>query len=213
MLTVLFLCVSTDQLEATKKQKTQFLFYRYVTAYLACLYGHRCGVFQNLTIKELLKASCTSGTYLINVDAHKTNQAFGPAQMSLTLEEYRWFRRFLDMKDELDSGPEAKYVFFTSTPNRCKNLNYFQLAWSELGLLGSPTFTDIRSSIAMHASNTKGVDERYKIAKFMCHNTCTADKFYAANLTVKKAWEHCQLFQQVLEMPGEPEAEGRLPFT
>ncbi|KAI7789481.1 hypothetical protein IRJ41_011755 [Triplophysa rosa] len=32
--------------------KTQFLLYGYLMAYFACIYGYRCGVFQNLTIQE-----------------------------------------------------------------------------------------------------------------------------------------------------------------
>ncbi|XP_073729772.1 uncharacterized protein [Misgurnus anguillicaudatus] len=42
-----------DQLENDLQQKTQFSFYGYLTAYYASIYGHRLGVFQNLTIREV----------------------------------------------------------------------------------------------------------------------------------------------------------------
>ncbi|MGL5599018.1 MAG: hypothetical protein ACRDDA_13120 [Aeromonas sp.] len=50
------------------------------------------------------------------VALHKTNQVFGPAQLSLTPEEYGWFRRFLGLRDSLVGGANARYMFFTSTP-------------------------------------------------------------------------------------------------
>ncbi|KAI7810620.1 hypothetical protein IRJ41_004354 [Triplophysa rosa] len=56
-----------NQLEAEKSQKTQFLFYWYVTVYLACIYGHRCGVYKNWTLEETRNASYASGAFLINV--------------------------------------------------------------------------------------------------------------------------------------------------
>ncbi|XP_073729949.1 uncharacterized protein [Misgurnus anguillicaudatus] len=166
-----------DQLEEDLSQKTQFVLYGHLTAYFASIYGHRLGVFQNMTIKEVEKAvkSDSTGSYLINISLHKTNQAFGPAQLSLKKEEYHWFRRFLALREHLVGGPEAVYFCYTSTPNPCKNLNnYFQGAWVSMGLPGKPTFTDIRTSIATHARNTHNSDNRQKVAKFMCHDTSTA---------------------------------------
>nr|XP_055062966.1 uncharacterized protein LOC129446029 isoform X2 [Misgurnus anguillicaudatus] len=161
-----------DQLEEDLSQKTQFVLYGHLTAYFASIYGHRLGVFQNMTIKEVEKAvkSDSTGSYLINISLHKTNQAFGPAQLSLKKEEYHWFRRFLALREHLVGGPEAVYFFFTSTPNPCKNLNnYFQGAWVSMGLPSKPTFTDVRTSIATHARNTHNSDNRQKVAKLMCH--------------------------------------------
>ncbi|XP_073729940.1 uncharacterized protein [Misgurnus anguillicaudatus] len=145
-----------------------------MTAFFTSIYGHRLGVFQNLTIEEVEKAikSASSGSYLINISLHKTNQAFSPAQLSLTPEEYSWFRRFLAMRVNLVGGPDATHFFFTLTPNPCKNLNsYFQGAWVLMGLPGKPTFTDLRTPIATHARNTHTSSYRIKVAKFMCHDT------------------------------------------
>lgn len=65
----MFALVSTDQLEEDISQKTQFALYGYLTAYFASIYGHRLGVFQNLTIREVEGAvkSTSTGAYLINV--------------------------------------------------------------------------------------------------------------------------------------------------
>ncbi|XP_073730814.1 uncharacterized protein [Misgurnus anguillicaudatus] len=204
-----------DQLEEDGLQKTQFQLYGHLTAYFASIYGHRLGVFQNLTMEEVKKAvkSASSGSYLINISLHKTNQAFGPAQLSLTPEEYSWFRRFLAMRDNLVGGPDATHFFYTSTPNPCKNLNnHFQAAWVSMGLPGKPTFTDLRTSIATHARNTYTSSNRTKVAKFMCHDTSTADKFYAMNLSVKQAVEHRRLFEEALcgeeVSPAKPSEEG-----
>ncbi|KAK9976842.1 hypothetical protein ABG768_018665 [Culter alburnus] len=87
------------------------------------------------------------------ISTHKTNQAFGAAQLALSGEEYGWLTDFLDMRPYLVGGETAHYFFFTSKPSSCKNLNqYFQEAWAGMGLPGSPTFMDIRTSIATHVS-------------------------------------------------------------
>ncbi|KAL1268477.1 hypothetical protein QQF64_033840 [Cirrhinus molitorella] len=71
--------------------------------------------------------------------------------MALTEEEFGWIQRFLKIKDKLPGGVDAKFLFFTSSPNPCKNLNnYFQDAWKSMGLPGCPTFTDVWTFIVSH---------------------------------------------------------------
>nr|XP_055062830.1 uncharacterized protein LOC129445857 [Misgurnus anguillicaudatus] len=81
-----------------------------------------------------------------------------------------------------------------------------------MGLPGKPTFTDLRTSIATHARNTHSSSNRTKVAKFMCHDTFTADKFYAMNLSAKQAVEHRRLFEEALcgeeVSPAKPSEEG-----
>ncbi|KAA0701564.1 hypothetical protein E1301_Tti023204 [Triplophysa tibetana] len=55
------------------------------------------------------------------------------------------------------------------------------------------------------ARNNGSVEDRLKLSHFMCHDTRTADKFYACNLNTKEAWEHRQLFEKVLEGPDVPD--------
>nr|XP_055065242.1 uncharacterized protein LOC129447502 [Misgurnus anguillicaudatus] len=189
-----------DKLEKDLCQKTQYSFYGHLTAFFASIYGHRCGVFQNLTITEVEKAvkSSSTGAYLINVKFHKTNQAFGPAQLSATEEEYGWLRRFLALRNRLVGGKTATYFFYID--------NYFQGAWVSMGLPGKPNFTDLRTSIATHAKNSHSPDNRRKVAQFMCHDTSTADKFYAMNLNSRQAVEHRRMFEQaLLGEDGSPE--------
>ncbi|XP_039528819.1 uncharacterized protein LOC120479993 [Pimephales promelas] len=165
-------------LKVTLDRKDQWSFYGHLTAYLACIYGHRSGVFQNMTIAEVEAArqATMDGCYVINISTHKTNQAFGAAQMAVTETEYQWMAEFLAMREELVGGGDAHYFFFTSKPSPCKNLNqYFQEAWAGLELPGTPTFTDVRTSIATHAKNTISPGDRHKVARFMCHDTSTAD--------------------------------------
>ncbi|XP_039550555.1 uncharacterized protein LOC120495189 [Pimephales promelas] len=189
-------------LENEPTQKTLWRLYGHFAALLASVYGHRGGVLQNITMQEVLGArkSTSEKAYLINVANHKTNMAFGSAQIVLTEEEFGWVNRLLRVKDELPGGASAKFLFFTSTPNPCKNLNsYFQEAWKSMGLPGCPTFTDVRTSIASHIKFTHSNDDRVKLSKFMCHDTRTADKFYVANLTPQQAMEHRRLFDTALE--------------
>ncbi|XP_016373395.1 uncharacterized protein LOC107712588 [Sinocyclocheilus rhinocerous] len=203
---------------STPLKKDQWSFYGHLTAYWASIYGHRGGVFQNLTIKEVedSRKTVTEDKFVINISAHKTNQAFGPAQLALDQEEYGWLQQFLSLRSTLVGGKNAHYFFFTSKLSSCKNLNqYFQEAWRSMGLPGMPTFTDLRTSIATHAKNTHCPENRHKVAQFMCHDTSTADRFYALNLDAKQAAEHRHLFEAALEgedrapVPGTPKRPAK----
>ncbi|CAM4574692.1 unnamed protein product [Leuciscus chuanchicus] len=179
----------------------QWEFYGHLSAYLAALYGHRGGVYQNMTISEVEEAQeCPNeNVFLINIQLHKTNQAFVPAQIAVTKEEYDWMLRFLKIRRRLPGGSSAKYFFFTSTTNVCKKLvTYFRHAWKSMGLPGNPNFTDLRTSIASHAKFTHSEGDRLKVSKFMCHDVQTADKFYVTNLSATQALEHRKLFEAAL---------------
>nr|XP_021323985.1 uncharacterized protein LOC110438147 isoform X2 [Danio rerio]XP_021331171.1 uncharacterized protein LOC108183685 isoform X2 [Danio rerio] len=144
-----------DSLESNPSTRQQWRFYGFLTGYLTSISGHRCGVFQNLTIQEVEEASRSpdESAYVINITTHKTNRAFGAAQLSLNREEYSWFRRFLALRAGLPGGSQATYFFFTSRASPCRTLNkYFQSAWLSMGLPGKPTFTDVRTAIATHVS-------------------------------------------------------------
>lgn len=147
----------------------------------------------------------------------------------MNAEEYGWLEEFLSMRSILVGGENAHYFFFTSKPSYCKNLNqYFQEAWAGMGLPGTPTFTAVRSSIATHVSipvlvsdvyvcvcllptlhqcfslaiqakNTHCPDDWYKVAKFMCYDTSTADRFYALNLNAKQTAEHRRLLESAVK--------------
>ncbi|RXN36668.1 hypothetical protein ROHU_002761 [Labeo rohita] len=182
-------------LKSDPEKKHQWSFYGHLTTYWASIYGHRSGVFQNLTIQEVVEARqrASEGCFVIEILAHKTNQAFGAAQLALDQEEYVWLEQFLSIRSTLVGGNDTKYFFFTSKPSSCKNLNqYFQEAWASMGLPGTPTFTDMRTTIATHAKNTHTSEDRHKVAQFMCHDTATAG--YALNLDAKQAAEHRRLF-------------------
>ncbi|XP_067301019.1 uncharacterized protein [Pseudorasbora parva] len=194
----------------------QWSFYGHLTAYFACIYGHRSGVFQNMTIQEVEAARKNSkdGCYVINISTHKTNQAFGAAQLALNEEEFEWMTGFLELRPYMVGGADPTYFFFTSKPSSCKNLNqYFQDAWAGMGLPGTPNFTEIRTSIATHAKNTHNPGDRHKVSQFMCHDTSTADRFYALNLDATQAREHRRLFEAAVEgedtTPGSPEKKVR----
>ncbi|KAI7796244.1 hypothetical protein IRJ41_019953, partial [Triplophysa rosa] len=161
-------------LEMDPTLRIQWKFYGLFSAFLSSVFGHRGGVFQNMTIQEVMEAkrSSTENAFLINIKTHNTNELYGPAQIFLMEEEY---------------GTRAKFFFFVSTPNPCKNLNnYFQEAWKAMGLPGCPTFTDVRTSIASHAKFTHAPENRLNLCKFMCHDVRMADIFYVTNLTAKR---------------------------
>ncbi|XP_073802842.1 uncharacterized protein [Danio rerio] len=200
-----------DSLESNPSTRQQWRFYGFLTGYLTSISGHRCGVFQNLTIQEVEEASRSpdESAYVINITTPKTNRAFGAAQLSLNREEYSWFRRFLALRAGLPGGSQATYFFFTSRASPCRTLNkYFQSAWLSMGLPGKPTFTDVRSAIATHAKNAHSSEDRRKVAQFMCHDTSTSDKFYALHLGPLQAREGRRLFERALVEEEEEDGEA-----
>ncbi|XP_068574238.1 uncharacterized protein [Cebidichthys violaceus] len=127
------------------------------------------------------------------VSGHKTNKDFGLAQIYLTPEEFAWLelRALCHQKNNR--------VLLTAGHGPVKNfVRYMQTAWVEMSMSGRPTFTDIRTAVSGHAKNHHDDHVRHKIAKFMCHSTNTADKFYALALDNVKAREMREQFQAVI---------------
>ncbi|XP_073781499.1 uncharacterized protein isoform X3 [Danio rerio] len=201
-----------DSLESNPSTRQQWRFYGFLTGYLTSISGHRCGVFQNLTIQEVEEASRSpdESAYVINITTHKTNRAFGAAQLSLNREEYSWFRRFLALRAGLPGGSQATYFFFTSRASPCRTLNkYFQSAWLSMGLPGKPTFTDVRTAIATHAKNAHSSEDRRKVAQFMCHDTSTSDKRMGRQRALKAPRGKGARGQRLPSLPWREPAGGR----
>lgn len=142
-------------LEVENTASLRYLFYGYVAAFVSSIYGHRTGVLANMTVPEVQAARDAAGHptvgYVINVREHKTNRAFGMAQLFLEPEEFSWFERWLRLRTELET--DDNLFFTTGTPDNARTLlKNFQAAWREMELDGTPTFTDIRTAVATHVS-------------------------------------------------------------
>ncbi|KAK1885013.1 Subtilisin-like serine protease [Dissostichus eleginoides] len=113
--------------------------------------------------------------YLIKVEDHKTNESFGTAKMLLTDEEYGWLMDIIHIKTKLAKGGNI--------------------------LKGTASFTSLRSAVATFARDRHGEDsqERRLMARLMCHDTATSDKFYAMDLTMDQARKGRLLFEQAQE--------------
>ncbi|XP_044043737.1 uncharacterized protein LOC122872093 isoform X2 [Siniperca chuatsi] len=163
-------------------QQLRYRFYGYFSAFVACIYGHRTGVLTNMTVDE--------------VSEHKTNRDFGAAQIYFEPEEFNWLETWLEIREKCD--PPNNLVFFTAGKGPAKNMvRYMQGAWAEMGLPGRPSFIDIRTAVSAHAKNVHAAKVRSRMATFMCHNTSTADKFYALNLDTQQSYEMRRLFEGV----------------
>ncbi|XP_043997414.1 uncharacterized protein LOC122845272 [Gambusia affinis] len=191
-----------DALETMPTPSKIRRFYGYISAYFASLYGHRTGVLTNMSVQEVeeAKAEAKPGDpgFVVNVKEHKTSKAFGPAQVYLTVEEFCWVEQWLAFREQLQTTSDL--VFFNENHQRVKNLQtHLQGAWSEMGLPGSPTFMDFRTSIATYARNVLSPGTRTKISKSMCHNTDTAEKFYAMSQTTEQLAELRARFQEATD--------------
>ncbi|KAK5875307.1 hypothetical protein CesoFtcFv8_027799 [Champsocephalus esox] len=131
-----------SKLEVQHCNMDQWKLFGYVTGFLASLYGHRLGVFLNMTDGQVTKAvHCPEkGDYLLKVEEHKTNQSFGLAKMLLSSQEYGWLLSSIQMKNRLTAGSaKPKYVFFKTNASPSSLLTrYLQMAWLEMNLRGCP---------------------------------------------------------------------------
>ncbi|XP_054882767.1 uncharacterized protein LOC129357761 [Poeciliopsis prolifica] len=180
----------------------------YFGLYVASLYGHRTGVVSNMRVSEVEEAEQSgsrhdSSGYVINVRHHKTNRAFGSAQLFLTPEEYGWLRRWMAIRREL--RPDSDLMFFNLNGGPVNKLTSFARdAWARMRLPGSPSLTDIRTAVATMARNTQCAEVRQRMSQLMCHDTRTADRFYAMQLTVSQLADMRRTFDLSREADQQP---------
>ncbi|XP_016516802.1 uncharacterized protein LOC107833086 [Poecilia formosa] len=171
---------------------------------ITCLYGHRAGVMTHLRVEELdeAKREFNPGDpgYVLNIKHHKTNRAFGHAQVFLTAEEFRWLEAWMQIRARLQ--PTCDLVFFNTNGGMIEKLSKFtRAAWRELGMPGSPSLTDLRTAVATMARDSQTSEVRKEMARLMCHDTSTADRFYALHLSARQLAALRQKFDRARECP------------
>ncbi|XP_032406099.1 uncharacterized protein LOC116710907 [Xiphophorus hellerii] len=184
------------------------LLYGFFALYLISLYGHRAGVMTNLTTEEVLEAArgadSSSPGVVLNVKNHKTARVFGCAQVFLTHEELGWIQRWMEIRARL--RPQCDLVFFNTNHQHVNTITAFaRNAWAAMLLPGRPSLTDIRTAVATMCRNTHSSDVRTQMSRVMCHDTRTADRFYAMQLDVGQMAEMRRRFAQCM---GDEAAES-----
>ncbi|XP_062414059.1 uncharacterized protein LOC134135276 isoform X1 [Pungitius pungitius] len=201
-----------DCMERGNSTRERYAFFGHLSALLASLYGHRPGVFRNMTVTEVLHAAeeeeCEADTitdpgYVISVAEHKTNRDFGAAQIYLRAEEYSWFKKWLAVRGKCN--PTTDHFMVGDGGGPVTNLlQCMQGAWIEMGLPGRPNFMDLRTAVAAHAKNFHPEDVRRRIATFMCHDVSTADRFYTLVLNPRQAKQLRIQLEEVVANPDPP---------
>nr|XP_033948876.1 uncharacterized protein LOC117453948 [Pseudochaenichthys georgianus] len=159
-----------DVMASNPTTATRLLLYGYLTLHWSCIYGHRPGVYSNMTNAEVRKAE-TTGTafgYLIHVSNHKTANAFG----------------------------ENRYFLYTAGKNPSRNLAYFlRLAWADVGLKGPINFTDIRTFHADNAKRFQDPGNRQRVSD--CGRILFQESFFEGDCGHTAALQsHCKQRQQ-----------------
>ncbi|XP_017281792.1 uncharacterized protein LOC108241852 [Kryptolebias marmoratus] len=170
-----------------RRTTTRYLLYGYLTAYWACLSGHRPGVFINMREEEVVasKKAATDEGVLIRVAEHTS--------LALNAEELTWVKRLLAIKRKLRS--RNKYLLFNLGKSSFRNLTrYLKLAWTQMGLRGDMNFTLIRTALADSAKTLLPEAERKTVSLSMCHDVRTAD-----NQSITEAMEVRRKMTSVLQ--------------
>ncbi|XP_028254363.1 uncharacterized protein LOC114430242 [Parambassis ranga] len=160
----------------------------YLMGYLCVLTGHRSVVMTNMTKENVLNAERTKHGFHITVDEHKTVRTYGQASLFVTTTEHSWLRKLIEILSVQKIHDDCSYVFASIRGNQIvKPVHFLQAAWRDAGLGGIITFNKIRSSASTQASKYLTVEEKEKLAKAMCHDTKTAERFYVALPDKKEA--------------------------
>ncbi|XP_064870108.1 uncharacterized protein LOC135566248 [Oncorhynchus nerka] len=184
-------------LEETMTQRNQNRFYGFLCAYFTSMYGHSPGLYRNMMVKEVEEVQRgLSGTF------YNRTPERGPVGPVWDLSDQRGKRKTNANQDpdvpdrrgvllvfrlpEINAlpprGKKAQYFFFNSTNTEIKNLPvYLREAWKEMGLPGSPTFTDLRTSIFSHVKNVLPNADGETLADFVRHDSRMEAKRYAVN--------------------------------
>ncbi|KAA8577873.1 hypothetical protein FQN60_007899, partial [Etheostoma spectabile] len=144
-------------------------FLGYIMGYMSMLTGHRSVVLTNMK-KEHVRNSAKwnqGRRFQVLVDDHKTTKSFGQAAFSVKSEEFNWLD-FLTKGMCCTPGQECEFVFHTANGKQIqKPLGFLHAAWVDAGMKGNAS---------KHLSET----ERKQVAKEMCHEPSTAERFYVA---------------------------------
>ncbi|KAM8749867.1 uncharacterized protein AB9X84_014519 [Acanthopagrus schlegelii] len=172
----------------------------YLMGYLCIISGHRSVVLTNMTKEHVANADqWNNGTrFQVLVDEHKSVKSFGQASLVLNCVEFSWLRWFHDGKC-CPRGKDSANIFHTFQGCRLtKPSNFLHLAWTDAGLKGPVSFNLIRSSVATQAERHLSETERRKVARAMCHDPSTAERFYVALPTRESAYENRRLRMKAL---------------
>lgn len=132
------------------------------------------------------------------MDEHKSVKSFGQASLVLNCVEFSWLRWFHDGKC-CPRGKDSANIFHTFRGCRLtKPAHFLHLAWTDAGLKGPVSFNLIRSSVATQAERHLSETERRKVARAMCHDPGTAERFYVALPTRESAYENRRLRMKAL---------------
>ncbi|KAM4537781.1 uncharacterized protein V3H82_023590 [Fundulus diaphanus] len=188
-----------------RRTSRRYLLYGFITAYWACVSGHRPSVFVNMRTDEVEEAGkdLTEEGVLVRVEEHKTTTQFGEANLALTPREYSWAKRLIEVKENL----RARNRFLLFTPGKLcfKNINpYLKLAWRSMGLKGDINFTLIRTALADSAKTLLPPEERAKVSMAKCHDVKTADRFYSRNPSLQEAMRVRNMMAETLLRVNQP---------
>ncbi|XP_035033823.2 uncharacterized protein LOC118121794 [Hippoglossus stenolepis] len=154
----------------------------YIMGYLSILTGHRSVVLTNMTKQNVLDCQVWSdgNRFQVMVDDNKTVRSFGQAAFCLNKAEYGWLQHMSQGKCCV-RGQDCLYIFHTSLGLQiAKPANFLNIAWVDAGMKGQIDFNKIRSSVSTQANDYLSEKERRQVAKAMCHDPDTAERFYVA---------------------------------
>ncbi|XP_077385464.1 uncharacterized protein LOC144023655 [Festucalex cinctus] len=153
----------------------------YLMGYLALLTGHRLVVLQNLCTQDVMKCHGwhRGQRYMLLIDDHKTAKKLGQATVNLNLSEYNWLKELCSGYC-CRAGPKRFAFHEPSGEPVVKAVNYLDAAWCDASLPRPITFGLIRSVVWTHATLYLSEEQRRRVAKSMCHDPATAERFYVA---------------------------------
>ena len=185
-----------DKLASGKKQahrtpRAQMTFFTHMRNYIIMkiILGNvpRSGVLINMTLAEIKKGGkeVFEDTVVINVKDHKTRGTYGPCQISLPVQDFKYLEVYI-AKIRRTGKKKHKNLFLTFNGSRLSSSAITNIITQEL-LKTSETCinpgrictTNVRKSIvSLFSSQHLGVDAERDLAKMMKHSVGVQQSYY-----------------------------------
>ncbi len=174
----------------------------------------RPGICQGATLKEFQGATKeTRGdktTYIIQVVTHKTAVTSGPANMTMTTEDYQMLKRYVKVvRPILDPTGVATHLFLELAGKPVTNFSNATTVLTKRYGRKVPTPTSVRKAGAIVAAKTLSHGELSVVARQMGHSLSTSSQYYQAVVGANQATQAFQLRRSL--MPEETAEDKSSP--
>ena len=158
----------------------------------------RSGDIVNLSCGELNNAQRVESNYVISVLNHKTARTYGPSSLVVTQELYSDLLAYLKLRP----GPkgEDQALFLNRNGKKASTDLLLHVLRRTFPGPESMKATLLRSHVVSYTHKHKGAEEKFALARKMCHSVQTASAHYQTQTSLEEAVHGSMLVREALNL-------------